>query len=178
MDIHALQHNNFSDNNLTYCYSLTFPPNTFNPQYPISPTNFGEMLRQIRFDMGLQIKAFAMLIDVLEDTFINWEVNRVLPSFQQLKKIAEWLNTNKQDTSLKNKLFQFYFAAHKQYPKNTDSFGDKLRAIRMQQLLSIKELAKKLNFDTSTLQKWETEQTEPLPELKKKVLAWIDNILY
>lgn len=79
---------------------------------------------------------------------------------------------------LKNKLFQFYFAAHKQYPKNTDSFGDKLRAIRMQQLLSIKELAKQLNVDTSTLQKWETERTEPLPELKKKVLAWIDNILY
>ena len=43
----------------------------------------------MRMDAGLQIKELAKVIDVTEDTIINWEMRGVSPYFKQYKKSNE-----------------------------------------------------------------------------------------
>ena len=62
-------------------------------QYPKNPANFGDRLRIMRIDAGLQIKELAKVIDVTEDTIINWEMRGVSPTPHNLKKILQWINS-------------------------------------------------------------------------------------
>ena len=43
-------------------------------------------------DAGLQIKDLAKLINVTEDTIINWELRGISPTSSNLKKIRRWIN--------------------------------------------------------------------------------------
>ena len=46
----------------------------------------------MRMDAGLQIKELAKVIDVTEDTIINWEMRGVSPTSKNLKKVMKWIN--------------------------------------------------------------------------------------
>jgi transcriptional regulator with XRE-family HTH domain len=43
----------------------------------------------------------------------------------------------------------------------------------MQNFLTVKQLAKILNVDPSSLNKWELMKVKPLPEFKNRIMAWI-----
>ena len=49
------------------------------PDYPVNPQSFGEKIRKIRLDKGLQIKDVADAIGVTEDSVINWERRGMRP---------------------------------------------------------------------------------------------------
>jgi len=46
----------------------------------------------MRMDAGLQIKELAKVIDVTEDTIINWEMRGVSPTLNNLKKVMKWIS--------------------------------------------------------------------------------------
>jgi DNA-binding XRE family transcriptional regulator len=70
-----------------YCLSYPLPKYIFIKDYPISPRNFGEKLRKARMDAGLRIRELAQILDVSEDTVINWEVRGVSPTLRNLEKV-------------------------------------------------------------------------------------------
>ena len=53
--------------------------------YPVNPKTFGERLRKARMDAGLQIKELAAMIEVTEDTIINWELRGMKPLRKEVK---------------------------------------------------------------------------------------------
>jgi DNA-binding transcriptional regulator YiaG len=94
MDSHAVQYSNLSSvfSSGNYRITLPIPKFIFKKRYPKNPANFGDRLRIIRMDAGLQIKELAKVIDVTEDTIINWEMRSVSPTSNNLKKIMKWIS--------------------------------------------------------------------------------------
>jgi hypothetical protein len=62
-----IENSNYSQNEKTYLVSLSIPKQTFNDDYPVNPKTFGERLRKVRMDSGLQITEFARIIGVAEN---------------------------------------------------------------------------------------------------------------
>ena len=78
----------------TGCYTLSIniPKYLFVNDYPHQPRNLGEKIRKYWIDSGLQIKEFAQIVGVTEDTIINWEKRNIKPlprHFQSLKNILK-----------------------------------------------------------------------------------------
>ena len=65
------------------------------------------------------------------------------------------------------------FQNNQLYPKQQNSFGDKLWATRMQQFLSINQLAYELKVDPTSIGKWERMEAKPIPDYEEKILDWI-----
>lgn len=176
-DNHVVHNNNPLNQTITcsnYTLKLPVSKSIINKDYPSKPQNFGETLRRIRIDLNLKIKELAHHLNVVEDSIINWEHRNIFPSPKQLKKIIQFLNGKVED-SVKNDMIEMYFHTYPYYPKNQDSFGSQLRAIRMRKMLSIKELSTILNVDSSTIRKCETQHAEPSPLIKQKFIKWAED---
>ena len=63
----------------SYKISIPIPKQIFNNDYPVNPKTFGERLRKARMDAGFQIREFAEIIGVTENTVINWELRGMRP---------------------------------------------------------------------------------------------------
>ena len=61
----------------------------FDPDYPKEPKTLGERIRKARMDKGMQIKELAEMLEVTEDTVINWELRGRKPRGKNLKKIKD-----------------------------------------------------------------------------------------
>jgi DNA-binding XRE family transcriptional regulator len=75
-----------------YRINLPIPKCIFNKYYPQKAVNFGDKLRTMRIDVGLQIKDLAQILMVTADTIINWEKRGITPTTRNLKKVMQWIN--------------------------------------------------------------------------------------
>ena len=58
---------------------MDIPKYLFVQHYPQNPKNLGEQIRKYRIDSGLSIKQLSQLINVAEDTIIDWEKRNINP---------------------------------------------------------------------------------------------------
>ncbi len=58
---------------LNYKISKEISRNIYNPRYPTEVKYLGDLIRKARIDLNLQIKDLAKILNVREDTIINWE---------------------------------------------------------------------------------------------------------
>jgi DNA-binding transcriptional regulator YiaG len=54
---------------------------------PFVPKTFGEHIRSLRFEEGIQQRDLAALLGVTADTIRNWEAGRVVPKRWTLERI-------------------------------------------------------------------------------------------
>jgi len=90
MGNHAKHYANFQQ---PFLYTLEIKLNLLesNPAYPKNPKTLGEKIRKARMDEGLLVRELAELIEVTEDTVINWELRGRRPRDEGLKKIKAFL---------------------------------------------------------------------------------------
>jgi DNA-binding transcriptional regulator YiaG len=124
-------------------------------------------------DLGIQIKELAKILNVTEDAVINWEYRRKQPQLHLLKSVVEFLKPHINDSMPEEQLWKLCFKNNPSYPQSQEVFGDRLRATRMQNFLTIPGLAVELGVDPTTVAKWERMETKPIPESKAMILAWI-----
>ena len=74
-----------------YTLELSLNLVELNPAYPKEPHTLGEHIRKARMDRRLMVKELAVLVDVSEDTVINWEKRGVEPMGNRLEKVREVL---------------------------------------------------------------------------------------
>ena len=85
-----------------YRLSYPLPKELFIKDYPASPKNLGQRLRKSRMDAGLLIRELADLLDVAEDTIINWEFRGMRPRGRNLERVEVFIaehNLNKERNS-------------------------------------------------------------------------------
>ena len=95
---HALQNLDHSQpyySEESYSLSIPIPKQIFNDDYPVNPKTFGERLRKARMDAGFQIKEFAEIIGVTQDTVINWELRRMKPLKKEIKENIQEFSVGK-----------------------------------------------------------------------------------
>ena len=80
-----LDQSKFDLQNHSYELLIPIPKQIFNDDYPANPKTFGERLRKARMDAGLQIRQFAEIIGVTQDTVINWELRGMKPLRKDVK---------------------------------------------------------------------------------------------
>ena len=76
-----------SGRELLYLFSKPLNWLDFAPSYPEEPRNLGDYIRKWRMDKGLSIKDFARLLNVTEDTVINWELRRIRPREKRMESL-------------------------------------------------------------------------------------------
>jgi len=145
----------------------------FKLDYPQTIHCLGDLIRKTRMDLNLQIKDLAKLFKVEEDTIINWEYRRMQPTPPCLKSIVEFLKPHIHGSMLEDDFWELCFQNNKFYPQQQNTFGEKFRATRMKNFLSIPQVAKELNVDPTSINRWELGKSDPLPKLKDIILAWI-----
>jgi len=124
-------------------------------------------------DLNFNIKQIAEKLEVCEQTIVNLEMKRNQPSNQILKSIVPFIRENLNGKLSKQKFWDLIFKNNPSYPIIQDTLGKKLRATRMQNFLSIKNLAKELSVDPTSVARWELSKSKPLPEYQSKILNWI-----
>ena len=87
------------------------------------------------------------------DTITNWELNRSEPKIQYLPAIIDFLG-------------YVPFSPG-------ESFPEKLKAYRMIKGLTQRQLARELSVDPTTVMKWETGTSKPMPKTQELVLGVI-----
>jgi DNA-binding transcriptional regulator YiaG len=133
----------------------------------------GDLIRKIRMDLGLQIKELAKILEVEEDTIINWEYRRKQPKTSLLKSVVEFLKPHINGSMPEKEFWDLCFKNNPSYPKKQNSFGEKLRATRMQNFLTIPGFAVELGVDPTSVAKWELSKSTLSKKYENKVLAWI-----
>ncbi len=126
--------------------------------------------------MGLKIKDLAKILKVKEDTIINWEYRRKQPKTSLLKSVVEFLKPHINGSMPEKEFWNLCFEKNLYYPKQHNYFGEKLRVVRMQNFLSIPDLAKKLGVDPTSVAKWERMEAKPIPEYKDRVKFWLNRM--
>ena len=120
-------------------------------------------------DLDLEVKQLAKQLEVCDQAVINLEKNRNQPRTPFLKKIVEFLQPHLNGPMLEDTFWQLCFQNNSSFPKAQNSLGDKLRAARMQNFLSIKQLAKQLKVDPSSIHNWEYGKHKPLKKSIQKL---------
>jgi DNA-binding transcriptional regulator YiaG len=175
-DIPVVHNRNFSLPTTYYPnYQITkeIPRNVYKPSYPVKINSLGDLIRKTRMDLGLQIKDLAKILKVEEDTIINWEYRRKQPQLHLLKSVVTFLKPNINGSMPEADFWNICFEKNPSYPKRINSFGERLRATRMQNFLTIPGLAVELGVDPTSVAKWERMEAKPIPEYMDRVLAWV-----
>ena len=109
----------------------------------------GDHIRTRRLDLGLFQKEVAKRVGVTTDTITNWELNRTEPEIQYLPKIIDFLGYVPFSTG--------------------DSFPERLKAYRMLNGLSQRQLAQELGVDPTTVRDWENGKSKPMRKKRERV---------
>lgn len=75
-----------------HTFSTAIPISLFRKDYISDPHDLGSSIRKVRMDKGLQIKELAQMLEVTEDTVINWEKRGVKPVQKSLSKVMAFLD--------------------------------------------------------------------------------------
>jgi transcriptional regulator with XRE-family HTH domain len=111
----------------------------------------GDHLRARRLDLGLFQKDVAAQIICTVNTITNWELNRCQPELQYLLRIIQFLGYDPTEEA------------------ELQSIGARLRAKRRRLGLTIRQLARILETDFSTLQHWETGRNRPTKKSRELI---------
>ncbi len=180
-DSHAVQYSNyflkspFSNSYLNYSIRLPIQKIFYKSGCPTEIKTFGDLIRKTRMELNLTAKELSIFLNVNEGSIINWEVGNHQPDRKRLRLVVVFLRKHLDGSISENKLWNLIFKSNPFYPKQhkQNTFGEKLRVTRMKRFLTVKQLAKILDVDPSSIVKWEISKSEPLPEYKLKILNWI-----
>jgi len=159
-----------------YQIKLRIPSSLYKSGYPTKINTIGDLVRKTRMDLDLEVKQLANKLGMCEQAIINLEKNRSQSRPHLLKKVVEFLRPHVNGSMPDKDFWDLCFKNNPLYPKQQNTFGDKLRSTRMQNFLSIPNLAKELGVDPTSVAKWERMESKPIPKYKKRVLAWIKKI--
>ncbi|MBI1769663.1 MAG: helix-turn-helix transcriptional regulator [Bacteroidetes bacterium] len=123
--------------------------------YPKTLLTIGDHVRKRRLDLKLFQRDVAKLLGVTTSTITNWEKNRGGPALRLIPKIIKFL----------------------EYDPSSDGsqlLGEKIKSYRRMQGLSIKKLARVLGIDPTTLARWESGESEPSGNLRKRFSRFFD----
>jgi transcriptional regulator with XRE-family HTH domain len=130
-----------------YTLELSINLNDFKPSYPKNPQTLGERIRKARMDKGLYAKELAKLVGVDECTLINWEKDRNMPQYKDVRNLQDAL-----DLKLPAVLI------YRDYPVSPVTFSQKFKQKRLDLHLTQEEAAKKLKFEVTTIRRLECEK--------------------
>lgn len=132
---------------------------------------FAEYLINLRKEMGLSQKDFARKSNIARSTIAKYETNKSLPSLETLYNLSVYANVPREEVQalyrqyicgFDDALLDLYFEVNRNL--FNIELGHLLACERRFNKLSRSELAKKLNFTTNTITKFETG---------KKEITWI-----
>ena len=126
-------------------------------------------------DAGLQIKELASIVGATEDSVINWELRGVRPSQLHLRRVIDFIFQQSEGNVTRKELVKLLFRDDPTYPPEAKTLGDKIRALRMENPLSIKQLAQQLGVNECTVAAWELGRSQPSSEKLERVLAFIES---
>jgi len=150
--------------NHAFLYTLELDINLldFNPLYPKTPENLGELIRKARLEKKMKEKELASLLKVNPTTIENWEIHNIIPSMRYLSKLEHIL-----DIRIPASLSNSYCL------KNPTTLGGKIKEKRLQLRLSQRELAEKLEVSADTIADWETDRHKPCGRNLSKIREFI-----
>jgi transcriptional regulator with XRE-family HTH domain len=122
--------------------------------YPKALTFVGDHLRKRRLDLKIFQKDVGKLLGVTTSSVTNWEKNRVRPSLRYIPRIISFLGYNPISGT----------------PSN---FGQEINLYRRNHGISIKQLAKTLRVDPTTLARWEKGETLPSAATKNRLQGFL-----
>ena len=125
-----------------------------NPLYPRELQTLGDHIRNKRLDLALEQKDVSKILHVTESTICNWEMNRNEPAVQHYPRIMDFLG----------------YCPYQQ----SRSWGERLRLHRIHRGLSYEKLAKILDVDPGSIQRWETNRNSPCKYLQDKVTTFFN----
>jgi transcriptional regulator with XRE-family HTH domain len=120
---------------------------------PNDTKTFGGQIRKRRLALGLRQKDLASQMGVTKETVRAWEKNRAEPCFDHLPKVAEFINQPPELLS--------------------QSWGEKLIAIRRRHGLSIVLMARYLKVDPTSLVAWEHGKRVLRKHLKQRIESFV-----
>jgi len=125
-------------------------------------------------DLGLEVKQLKDLLNVDENSITGWELRGVTPTRDYLRRVVEFIDENQPEPIPRKLMWSLCFAKNRLYPKETKTFGNHLRATRMENFMSIRQLAKKLGVNECTVAKWELEGRQPRPDMMEPIRNFLD----
>ena len=152
-----------------YQIKQRIPRSFYKSAYPQKINTLGDLLRRTRMDLDLEVKQLAKQLGVCEQAVINLEMNRSKSRPHILKSVVSFLKPHLNGSIPEDDFWTLCFKNDKFYPKEQNTLGEKLRATRMQNFLSIKQLAKQLKVDPSSIHNWENEKHRPLEKSIQKL---------
>ena len=124
-------------------------------------------------DQDLDVKQLRELLGVDENSITGWECRGIYPNGDNLRRVVEFIDAHQSEPMPRKTMWALCFAENPSYPKNVQSLGDKIRATRMENFMSIEHLAEKLGVNESTISKWELKGTKPRSDLMAKIQTFI-----
>ncbi|MEE1947261.1 transcriptional regulator [Pedobacter sp. KR3-3] len=118
--------------------------------YPEIPVSIGDHIRKKRMDLKLFQKDVAKICGVTEDCITNWEKNRCTPQIQFFPIIIKFLG-------------------YLPFEVDNTTFPGRLKAYRLTNGLSQRQLGKVLCVEGSVICSWESGALQPCNENLKKV---------
>ncbi|MBU0477474.1 hypothetical protein KKC91_02770 [bacterium] len=115
-------------------------------------------------DKGLYAKELAKLVGVDEDTVINWEKDRNMPQYKDVRNLQNVLD-------LKIPAVLIY----RDYPSNPATFSQKFKKKRLDLHLTQKEAAQKLKLEVTTIRRIECgKMKKPFKATMEKLREFIE----
>lgn len=121
---------------MPFCRLTKKAPKPKGISYPENPQTLGEFIRRQRIDHGLLQREVAELIGIDSDTLSGWELGRAAPEVRYRPAIYAFLGFCPFDSSW--------------------SFGQRLRAAREAQGLSVEHAGRVLGLDSGTIRRAES----------------------
>jgi transcriptional regulator with XRE-family HTH domain len=137
--------------------SLTLRGRILRPGYPETPHTLGEHLKKARLDRGIEQKDAARAMGCDPGTLANWEKGRVSPDVRFWPAILAFLGYDPRP--------------------EPQTLGGRIRAARMAEGLSERELARKLGLDPGTVAAWERDEvSRPYPRICRVFERWLGSV--
>ena len=121
--------------------------------YPVELRTLGDHLRKRRLDLGLTQQEVAEKINTTEATIRNWELHHRSTDIRYIPSIISFLG-------------------YDPCARQSGTQGERIIAYRRKVGLTQEQLARQLGIDPETLGRWEREENQPSPKLRKRLAGF------
>lgn len=156
-----------------YQLSLEIPKQIFIDGYPDKIETIGDLLQKTRMDQGLELKQLQDVLGADENSITNWELRGVYPKPIYLKRIIDFIKSNHAGPIPESEMHELCFAPNPAYPKTLDYLGDRIRAARLENFMTIKELSEELGVNECTVAKWERGGSQPMAHMLERIQSFL-----
>ena len=129
------------------------------PKYPKQIITIADHLRKRRLDLKLFQSDVARTIGVSEDTITYWENGRTVPLISAIPSVIRFLGYNP-------------------YGVDTSTVGGKVKQYRLMKGLSLKNFARLVHVDPSTVKSWEDNEFIPASANYRRLMNCLDTLEY